>query len=94
MQLAESFAASIPSLFSSEKFWNSPATPTIEFVLVEAPESAQNKYDWSKLELDDESPFVAKAADWVAQQSENFIHLRPDKLKEWKGIEQVGAPEE
>lgn len=68
---------------------SAPIAPPIEFVVVEAPESAQNKFDFQ--DLDDNSGFMATAADWVEENTQNLVHLPYENLNIWKGVEQEGA---
>ena len=92
MQLAESFASAIKPQHFSDHFLENISVPQIEFVLVEAPEHASNKFDFKN--LDDESGFASTAMDWVAENTQALYHLPKDKLGVWKGIDQVAAPAE
>lgn len=59
--------------------------PRIQFIATEIVED-----DDPLLEQDEE--FVAEREVWVAD--ENFLHMRKQNLKNWVGIDQVGAPAE
>ena len=59
--------------------------PTIDFVAVELQEHEMDL-------AENQQGIVAKTLDWIADEDQELIHLGPEKLKEWKGIERTGIP--
>ena len=74
-------------------FFENANIPKFEFVVVEQPE-AENFFD----DLDDDSGFITRAEtpieSFAEEASTNLMHLKPDNLKKWKGVEMIGAPAE